>query len=111
MVRAARLRRSGDIEKVRSAGRSFRRASFNARVLGTQTFEARLAVSAPRSLGTAVLRNRARRRVREAFRQAATLETAPGGADVLVTVRREAAEGDFAALVADAASVLRERGA
>jgi ribonuclease P protein component len=109
VVRAARLRRSGDIEKLRNAGRSDRRASFSARIRATDGSEARLAVSAPRSVGTAVVRNRARRRVREAFRQAAAADSGPGGADVLVTVRREAAEGDFAALVADAASVLKER--
>jgi len=110
-MRAARLRRSGDIERLRAEGRSGRRASFSARIRPTDTSDARLAVSAPRSVGTAVVRNRARRRVREAFRQAAAADTGPGGADVLVTVRREAAGGDFAALVADAASLLRERGA
>jgi ribonuclease P protein component len=109
VVRAARLRRSGDIEKLRNAGRSDRRASFSARIRATDTSEARLAVSAPRSVGTAVVRNRARRRVREAFRRAAAADAGSGGADVLVTVRREAAEVDFAALVADAASVLKER--
>jgi ribonuclease P protein component len=110
VVRAARLRRSGDIEKLRLDGRSTRRASFNARLRATDTSDTRIAVSAPRSVGTAVVRNRARRRVREAFRRAAAADGAPGGVDVLVTVRREAAEGDFGALVADAAGVLRERG-
>ncbi len=110
-MRAARLRRSGDIERLRALGRSSRRASFNARVRPTESPEARLAVSAPRSVGTAVIRNRARRRVREAFRQAATSDLGAGGADVLVTVRKEAAATDFGTLVADAASVLRERGA
>ena len=110
-MRAARLRRTGDIEKLRLEGRSGRRASFHARIRATDTSEARLAVAAPRSVGTAVVRNRARRRVRAAFRQAAAADAGPGGADVLVTVRREAAEVDFLALVADAAAVLRERGA
>ena len=110
-MRAARLRRSGDIERLRVEGRSGRRASFNARIRATDTSEARLAVSAPRSVGSAVVRNRARRRVREAFRQAVAADVGPGGADVLVTVRRETADSDFAALVADAAAVLRERSA
>ena len=116
-MRAARLRRSGDIEKLRSEGRSSRRTSFNARVRATAASddaavaaEVRVAVAAPRSVGGAVVRNRARRRIREAFRQAAAADGNAAGADVLVTVKREAAAGDFRALVADAASVLRERG-
>lgn len=66
----------------------------------------RLSVSAPRTVGISTIRNRARRRVREAFRQAcAATETAPGQ-DIVVTVRREALTADFAALRAAAMAAL-----
>jgi ribonuclease P protein component len=108
MARAARLRRSSDIAAVRAEGRSQRRASFSARVRANDLSEVRLAVTAPRTVGRSVERNRARRRVREAFRRAiAPLEVAPG-VDVLVTVRSEAIGAEFRGLEADAQSVLRE---
>ena len=61
-------------------------------------------------IGSAVVRNRARRRVREAFRH--ELSTSPSsGVDILISVKPEAVATPFATLVADAASVLREAGA
>lgn len=107
-MRAARLRRSGDIATVRAEGRSLRRRAFNARVRPTDGLATRIAVSAPRTVGSAVVRNRARRRVREAFRLAIAAETGSTAIDLLVTVRPEAKDGDFRAIEAEAHSVLRE---
>lgn len=109
MTRAARLRRSDDIAAVRAGGRAIRRDAFVARIRRSDLSEMRLAVTAPRTVGGSVQRNRARRRVREAFRRALTARTAP--ADVLVTVRREALDTDFGTLVRDAEASLGERGA
>jgi len=64
----------------------------------------RLAVSAPRTLGGAVDRNRARRRLRDAFR--AALRDDP--LDLLVTARPPAADTPFAALVAEARAAVDE---
>jgi ribonuclease P protein component len=82
-----------------------------ARVRRTDRHEARLAVTAPRTVGHAVERNRARRRVREAFRRAIdglTVMTGLDGLDLLVTARGGAATEEFGALVAEASAVLRE---
>jgi ribonuclease P protein component len=107
-MRAARLRRSSDIAMLRAEGRSLRRPSFVARVRRTPGAEPRLAVTAPRNVGHSVARNRARRRVKEAFRLAfAEVSTFPA-IDVLVTARAEAAKAEFMALRGDAASLLRE---
>ena len=107
-MRAARLRRSSDIEMLRAEGHSVRRPSFVARLRQTAGTGPRLAVTAPRTLGRSVARNRARRRVREAFRLAfAELTTAPS-VDLLVSARREAASAPFAALRAEAASLIEE---
>jgi ribonuclease P protein component len=107
-MRAARLRRSGDIKTLRSEGRSLRRAGFTARLRRNGLPEARLAVIAPGNVGNSVTRNRARRRVREAFRVALASHTSPVGLDILVTARPDALHTEFIALRDDAASVLNE---
>ena len=108
MAHAARLRRRDDLAAVRAEGRAVRRGAFTARVRRTDLAALRLAVTAPRTVGRAVQRNRARRRVREAFRRATP---AAGSADVLVMVRREALATDFGTLERDARSTLAEAGA
>jgi len=107
-MRAARLRRSSDIATLRAEGRSHRRTAFTARVRLTGRRETRLAVTAPRAVGRAVVRNRARRRVREAFRRAIASGAPTTGLDLLVTARAEAATAQFDVLLADATAVLRE---
>jgi ribonuclease P protein component len=108
VVRAARLRRSGDIKTLRAEGRSLRRVAFSARLRRTELPEARLAVIAPGTVGGAVTRNRARRRVREAFRVALLARRSNAGLDILVTARPEALHTEFPALRDDAANVLSE---
>ena len=107
MIRAARLRRSRDIAAVQMTGRAVRRPAFVARVRPSPVRTIRIAVTASRSIGTAVVRNRARRRVREAFRHELA-RTSRTGIDVLVAVRPEAVAAPFAALRADVAGLLRE---
>jgi len=108
VIRAARLRRSGDIALVRAEGRSHRKAAFNARIRRTAERGTRLAVIASRAVGTSVARNRAKRRVREAFRLALASGGAGPSIDLLITVRPEALQGGFEAMRADAAALLRE---
>ena len=60
--------------------------------------EFRVAVAAPRSLGGAVVRNRSRRRLREAFR-AAIGELASGrGCDLVIVARPQTGSAVFADL-------------
>jgi ribonuclease P protein component len=110
MMNAARLRRSSDIAAVRAEGRSARETAFSSRSRPNGLDVVRLAVFAPRTVGSAVVRNRARRRVREAFRSALLPVSSPVGLDVLVTARREAITADFATLQRSADSVLRSSG-
>ena len=105
-MHAARLRRSTDIAAVRKTGRGVRDAAFIARLRPNDLSEMRLAVSAPRTVGISTIRNRARRRVREAFRQACAAANAGPGQDVVVTVRPEAISADFSALRAAAEAAL-----
>ena len=105
-MNAARLRRSTDIATVRKTGRGVRDATFVARLRPNDLNVMRLAVSAPRTVGISTIRNRARRRVREAFRQACAAAEAVEAQDVVVTVRRDAIAADFSALRAAAATAL-----
>jgi len=69
--------------------------------------EIRVAVSAPRSLGRAVARNRVRRRVREAFRLAIGAVDHSLGLDLLIVARAAAGTVEHEALRDAAAEVLR----
>jgi ribonuclease P protein component len=64
--------------------------------------ETRLGVSATRKIGNAVVRNRAKRRVRELFR---TLKL-PQGLDLVVVVRRELVEAPWQAVVGEFQTLL-----
>src|SRR5207245_7905720 len=86
---AARLRRNGDIAAVREANVAVQHRLFALRARANDLGVTRLAVSAPRSLGTAVARNRERRRLREAFRIVVKDRRAAIGRDVLVTALRD----------------------
>ena len=89
-------------------GRSLRKGVFSARVRRTDEPASRLAVTAPRTVGTAVARNRARRRVREAFRRGFA-SAAPGRSiDLLITVLPEAVRAEFPAIEADVRSLLQD---
>jgi ribonuclease P protein component len=105
-VNAARLRRSTDIAVTRKNGRGVRDVAFIARLRRNDLSVMRIAVSAPRTVGISTIRNRARRRVREAFRQAAAAADATAAQDVVVMVRREAITADFSALRAAAQAAL-----
>ena len=105
-MNAARLRRSTDIAAVRKIGRGVRDVAFTARIRPNDLSVMRLAVSAPLTVGISTIRNRARRRVREAFRQAcAAIEPTPA-LDIVVTVRRDAIAADFSALRAAAEAAI-----
>ena len=67
----------------------------------------RLGITTTKKLGSAVIRNRAKRLVREVFRR----NKPPGGLDIVVIPRREMIEADYAHVEADFLSTLTRRGA
>ena len=69
---------------------------------GTQC---RLGVAATRKLGSAVVRNRAKRLARELFRK----QKPPAGLDVILVPRREMLDAPFASLEADYSTTLARR--
>lgn len=90
-MRAARLRRGEDIERVRAEGVARNDTLFSLRALSTDGSIVRVAVAASRGVGGAIQRNRARRRVREAIRVALAARPDPtSGVDLVVIVRKGA---------------------
>ena len=67
MQRRFRLTRSDDINRVRQEGRSLANATLVLGFLPNQINQTRIAVIAGRSIGGAVQRNLAKRRIRSAF--------------------------------------------
>lgn len=90
VVEAARLRHTKDILSVRAGGRARSDRHVSLRALPNDLGVVRVAVSASRDLGTAVRRNRARRRVREAVRAELRARPAVAGIDVVIVARRAA---------------------
>jgi ribonuclease P protein component len=69
----------------------------------------RVGLTASRKVGIAVVRNRARRRLREAARQVLAIHAAPG--DYVMIARGETATRDFAQLLGDVETALKRLGA
>jgi ribonuclease P protein component len=93
--RRHRLSRSRDFDAVYRHGRS---VSTRFLVLyrfdreGESDGEARLGIAVPKKIGSAVTRNRIKRRLREAWRE--LLPEIPGGADYVLLVRAPLAEAE-----------------
>ena len=86
-MRAERLRRTKDIDLVRAAGERRADRHFTMRARPNGLGSVRVAVASPRTVGTAVRRSRARRRVREAIRLDLRSRTHAPGTDLFVVTR------------------------
>jgi ribonuclease P protein component len=101
----ARVTSRGEFEAMQSGARKTSRG--NVLALWTTTGEKapRLGITASRKVGNAVVRNKAKRWIREWFRK--TKETLPRGLTLVVVVRRGAVEAGHPALDRDLTSVAR----
>ena len=89
-MRAERLRRTKDIDLVRAAGEQRADRHFTLRARSNGLASIRVAVASPRTVGTAVRRSRARRRVREAIRLDLAERAHVSGTDLFVVTRMAA---------------------
>lgn len=97
-MRVDRLRRTADIEIVRERGHQRIDRHFTLRSRANGRGVVRLAVTAPRSVGGSVRRNRTRRRVREAIRTQLRGRDAAPGTDLFVVARPAALDAPADAL-------------
>ena len=104
--RVERVRRRPEYEAIYDQGRRQSGRLMTVFVHANGLGRARLGIAATRKLGSAVIRNRAKRLVREVFRR----NKPPGGFDIVVIPRREMLEADYAHVEADFLSILTRRG-
>jgi ribonuclease P protein component len=101
----ASLRRSADFTRLRRRGRRADFPAFTAYTLAGRGGAVRVGITIPRAVGTAVVRNLLRRRIRGALDRLAPEGPGMRSADLLFAVRPEAVSAGYAALASDVASV------
>lgn len=94
--RQTRLRKHADFEKVYHRGQRFFSAHMTLFFLRRESNGARVGFTVPRALGTAVERNRIRRRMREAARL--NLAAAGNAVDVVIHPKKSVLRASFAEL-------------
>jgi ribonuclease P protein component len=109
LPRPLRLGNRRRIREVREGGRRAESRLGGVLLLPGATADSRLCSVFPRHLGTAVRRNRARRRVQEAFRECAGRLGEPW--DVIFRARRGCVEAGLETIAAGLQRLLREAGA
>ncbi len=97
----ARLRARADFRRA-AKGRRLQAAAFSLQMIETDSPDAapRFGLTVTRKVGTAVERNRIRRRLKEALRLAPDLPALPGS-DYVIVARRTALQTPFEALKGD----------
>jgi len=103
---ARRIRRRPEFQRVYDRGERFRVRLMTVIVLPTESPVSRLGISATRKLGNAVVRNRAKRLLREVFRRAQV----PPALDIVVIPRPDLLDAEYDTLEAEFAYVLRRVG-
>jgi ribonuclease P protein component len=105
-TKARRVRRRGEFKRAFDLALRTKGRYVTALIAPNTESTVRLGIVASRKLGDAVRRNRAKRLIREVFRQSPPLP-AQQGFDVVVIPRRELFDAPYASLESDLRSVLR----
>lgn len=109
MAPVARLKKRAEFLEVAGKGRKWTTPGLILQALTRDGAGCRVGFTASRRVGMAVLRNRARRRLREAVERVLPAHAAPG--DYVVIARGQTAARDFSALLADLETALKRTGA
>ena len=108
MKREFRLTQSTDFKRVRQLGKSYAHPLVILIVLANEKDHSRFAVSAGRSVGNAVERNRAKRLMRESVRQ--KFQKISTGWDVVMIARRGAAQAHLSEIDLTITNLLKRAG-
>jgi ribonuclease P protein component len=108
--RAARLRSRDQFDRVQRGGRRVSTRLFTLVASPNALDRDRLGIIASRRLGGAVVRNRAKRRIREVFRRRATSDVtgAGRGLDLVVVARLAVTDAPYATVEKDFQAALRQ---
>jgi ribonuclease P protein component len=106
LPRAQRLLRRPEFERVYNTGTRVHGRFMTLFALRSGRADVRLGVAATRKIGTAVVRNRAKRLARELFRR----RKGAAGLDIVIVPRREMVDAPFAAVEADYRNTLERAG-
>jgi ribonuclease P protein component len=102
-----RIRRRGEFQRVFDAGRRAHGRHLTIIAAPAPTADTRLGIVASRKLGGAVVRNRAKRLIREAFRKNAASVVA---SDLVVIPKASATKADATEVASDFQSTLKRLG-
>lgn len=109
LPKSRRLLNGSDFAKVRVDGRRFAQGCVVINWLPTESGRPwRLGIITTKALGSAVVRNRARRRIREAFRRQQAVIVRP--ADIVLIARASVRDAGFDRVCNDLATALRKAG-
>ena len=105
-----RLTRRSEFLRVAGRGRKAARPGLVLQALPSGEGPLRLGFTATKKIGGAVVRNRAKRRLREAARLTLSADAAPAGWDLVLIARDATATRPFAQLLGDLRGALRQAG-
>lgn len=105
LAAAERVRRRPEFERIYAGGARIHGQFMTLFVLANGGTRPRLGVAATRKLGSAVERNRAKRRAREIFRR----HKVTAGLDIVIVPRREMLDAPFSSLESDFDATLGRR--
>lgn len=108
MKREFRLTRSSDFERVKRQGKSFAHPLVVLIVDRNPNDETKIGISAGKSVGNAVVRNRAKRRMRASLSE--MLRRIQPGWDLVFLARKPISEASFAELIAAEKQLLKRAG-
>lgn len=108
MKRSSRLSRSEDISRVRREGRSFAHTAIVLGVSPNQLEKNRIAIIAGRSVGGAVQRNLAKRRIRSAFQS--FHDQLHQGCDLVIIARKPILTFEYQSLITAMKALLEQAG-
>jgi ribonuclease P protein component len=93
------LRNSRQFRQVYENGQRFHSSLFTAFILQTESNERRIGITVTRKIGNAVVRNRCKRRLREALRRQFNESESSFGFDLVINAKPGLIEADFRQIV------------